>query len=465
MSDKPAMDLSDDSRPALSPDDRLTPAVIDGINDALKDGDEDVLLRITAGLAPSDMADLVESLEPEDRSRLLSILGPRLDFDVFPELDETLRQELLGDMPAQDVALAVSALDTDEAVEVLEDMHPAAQREVLDAVAPAERRTLEASLAWPEDSAGRLMVPETLSAPHTWTVGDVIDHIRAADRLPERFYDVILLDDDRRPVATIPLHRVLATRRPTPLADIGQDDMKRIPVTMDQEDVAHLFRRYGLVSGPVVDEDGRLLGMITVDDIVDVIDEEANEDLMRLGGVSGSDLYRATMKTTVARGSWLAVNLATAIAASVVIGFFQVAIEQIVALAVLMPIVASMGGNAGIQTMTVVVRAIAMKQLTRANLLRALAKEVTVGLLNGLVFAGLVGVVAIVWFGRVDIGAVIAVSMLLNLIVANLAGILIPVGLERVGADPAAASGVLLTTVTDVLGFLTFLGLAALLLL
>ncbi|MEE8622288.1 MAG: magnesium transporter, partial [Alphaproteobacteria bacterium] len=326
---------------------------------------------------------------------------------------------------------------------------------------------LEEGLSWPEDSAGRLMQSELVAVPSFWTVGETIDFLRQAaerdsEELPEEFYDIFVVDPKHKPVGTIPLSRLLRTKRPVKLSDLMMPDMRLVPVEMDQEAVAFLFRRYDLASAPVVDEAGRLVGVITVDDVLDVIDEEAEEDIMRLGGVVETDLYRAVLDTTKSRFSWLVVNLATAIVASIVIGFFEVTIRQIVALAVLMPIVASMGGNAGTQTLTVAVRALAMKELTASNTLRAVGKEVLVGGFNGVLFAVLMGIVAWLWFASPAIGLVIAAAMVINLLVAGLAGVAIPLGLERTGVDPAVASGVVLTTVTDVVGFLAFLGLAAL---
>jgi magnesium transporter len=325
-------------------------------------------------------------------------------------------------------------------------------------------------LTYPEDSAGRLMQRELVAIPSYWTVGETIDFMRQAaerdaDELPEEFYDIFVVDPKHQPLGTVPLSRVLRTKRPVKVSDLMASEIRPVPVTMDQEDVAFLFRQYDLASAPVVSEDGRLVGVVTHDDVVDVIDEEAEEDLMRMGGVTGTDLYRAAIDTTRSRFSWLVVNLATAIVASIVIGLFEGTIQQIVALAVLMPIVASMGGNAGTQTLTVAVRALAMKELTASNALRIVGKEVLVGGFNGLLFAVLMGIVAWLWFASPEIGIVIAAAMMINLIVAGFAGVAIPVGLDRTGIDPAVGSVVLLTTITDVVGFAVFLGLAALFLL
>ena len=371
---------------------------------------------------------------------------------------------------AADVAAAIGELDTDDAVEVIETLDDEAQQRVLEAVAPEDRIILEDGLTYPEESAGRLMQRELVAVPSYWSVGQTIDFMRDAaesdgEELPDDFYDIMVVDPAHRLLGTVPLSRVLRNKRPVKVEALMDPDKRVVPVTMDQEDVALLFRQYGLVSAPVVDPSGRLVGVITVDDVVDVIDDEAEEDIMHLGGVSEIDIYSAAIETTRSRFSWLAINLLTAILASIVISFFTVTIEKIVALAVLMPIVASMGGNAGTQALTVAVRSLAMKDLPPSNALRVVGKEVLVGSFNGILFAALTGVVAWVWFGSPALGVVIALAMIINMVVAGLAGTTIPLVLERAGIDPAVASGVVLTTITDVVGFSAFLGLAALILL
>jgi magnesium transporter len=353
---------------------------------------------------------------------------------------------------------------------VLEEMKAHEQQHVLDAMPVGERTLIEESLAYPEDSAGRMMQRELVTVPMIWTVGETIDFLRkSADEdetsLPDTFYSIFVVDSFDRPVGALQLDKLLRTRRPVLVIDVMDEDLKSVPVETDQEDVAFLFRQRDLVSAPVVDGARRLVGVITIDDIVDVIDEEYEEDIMRLGGVSEDDLYSATIATTQARFSWLFVNLVTAIIASVVIGLFDATIDEIVALAVLMPIVASMGGNAGTQTLTVVVRALAMKELTATNAGRLIGKELIVGAINGVVFALLSAVVAWWWFDNPTLGLVIGLAMIVNMVVAGLAGSSIPLLLERLGVDPAVASSVVLTTITDVVGFFVFLGLAALMML
>lgn len=429
---------------------------------AIAAGDEARVRDLLAPLHPAGVADLLERLPGEVRQALVDVLRPGLDPEVLSELDETVRETVMERLHTEEVAAAVTELDSDDAVDLIEDLDKDVQQEVLEAVPEKDRVILETGLAYAEDSAGRLMQRELVAVPGYWTVGEVIDYLRSEEDLPRDFYDLIVVDPRHRPIGSIPLSWILRTKRPIKVGDIMEPDLITVPVTMDQEEVAFLFRQHDLVSAPVVESDGRLVGVITIDDVVDVIDEEAEEDIMHLGGVSTDDLYNAALATTRSRFSWLLVNLGTAFLASVVIFQFEETIEKIVALAVLMPIVASMGGNAGTQSLTVAVRAIAMKELTPTNAFRIVGKEVLVGSFNGLLFAALAGVAAWLWFGDGAIGLVIAAAMIINLVVAGLAGTAIPIGLARTGVDPAVASGVFLTTITDVIGFLAFLGLAAL---
>lgn len=439
--------------------------LVSAVEEALEAGWPAEVGKLVTALHAADKADLVESLGPDERSRLIDILGAGFDPEVLPHLDAAVREEVIEKLGPDRLARLLSKLDSDDAVDVFEDLEEAFQHRILAALPLAYRHVLQESLTFPEDSAGRLMQREMVVIPSAWTLGETIDHMRAADDLPEDFYDLYIVDPKNHPIGKIPLSRVIRTRRPVRLTEIMETDLKAIPVTTDQEEVAHMFRQYGLVSAPVVDEGGRLLGVITVDDVVHIIEEEAEEDALKLAGVAETDLYSAMLDTTRARFPWLLVNLATAVLASAVIGIFEGTIQQIVALAVLMPIVASMGGNAGTQTVAVAVRAIAMKDLTEATTRRFIGKEALVGAANGILFAALVGAVTWLWFGSLHIALVIAAAMVVNMISAGLFGTLIPVALERAGVDPAVASSVFLTTVTDVVGFLAFLGLAAVFLL
>jgi magnesium transporter len=421
---------------------------------------------LIADLHASDLADLLEELTPDNRGRFLQHVRDRLDPEVLTHLDDVVREGVLEALTPAEVAAAITVLETDDALDVFEDIAEADQPQVLEQLSPSDRALLEQALTYPEESAGRLMQRELVTVPRNWSVGNTIDYMRArASHLPRDFYEIYVVDEERKPVGAIPLSRLMRNQREVRIDDIMLTDLRAARTAMDQEEVALMFSQYALVSAPVVDEDGRLVGVITADDVVHVVHEEAEEDLMRLGGVREDDFYEAVLDTTRARFSWLLVNLGTAIVASLVIGLFDAAIEKVVALAVLMPIVASMGGNAGTQTLTVAVRALAMKELTTTNAARIVGKEVIVGGINGLVFALLMGAIAWFWFETLSIGFIIAAAMIINLVFAGFAGVAIPIVLDRMKIDPAVASAVVLTTVTDVVGFLAFLGLAAIVLL
>ena len=446
-------------------------ATLEGeIVDALDQGESERVRELIDPVHYADVADLLERLDEDHRERLIELIRPDFDAEILSELDDGVRDHVIDLLGLEGVAQAVVELDSDDAVEVIEELDEDEQQQVLDAIPESDRAILEEALAYPEDSAGRLMQRELVTVPTFWTIGDTIDFMRAnADSednpLPDQFYMIYVVDPAHRPVGKLALDAVLRTKRPVPVSEVMRSEFTAIPVTADQEDVALLFRQRDLVAAPVVDDGGRLVGAITIDDIVDVIHEEHEEDIMRLGGVSEDDLYDAAIDTTRARFSWLFVNLLTAIAASIVIGLFDATIDQIVALAILMPIVASMGGNAGTQTLTVAVRALAMKELTATNTMRLIGKEFIVGGINGILFAILAGLVAWWWFESPELGGVIGMAMVVNMVVAGLAGTVIPIALDRGGVDPAIASSVFLTTITDVVGFFVFLGLAALILL
>lgn len=444
---------------------RLSPELIRDIVAAAEAGERDRAQALIAPLHVADIADFIDQVTPEQRQSLLAVLRGAIDPEILTELDDSVRDEVLHILAPKEVAEAVAELDTDDAVELLEDLNEEEQREVLAAVPVEERAAVEQGLSYAEDSAGRLMQRDFVAVPQYWNIGQIIDYLRNAETLPHEFFEIFVVDPGHHPVGTVHLSRAMCSQRTVVVDDIMDHEPKIISVDTDQEDVAHIFSQYDLASAPVVDNNARIVGVIMVDDVVDVINEENEEDLMRLGGVQQDDLYTSVIRTTRTRFSWLAVNLATAIVASIVIAMFDATIEEIVALAVLMPIVASMGGNAGTQTLTVAVRALAMREITETNVLRLINKEALVGLLNGILFAVLVGIVAILWFGNLPLGLVLAAAMVINLVVAGLCGILIPLSLDRAGIDPALAATVFLTTITDVVGFFAFLGLAAWLLL
>ena len=433
---------------------------------ALENNDDTALRALLKPLRPADMADLVVVLGREDRNRLAIVLGSDLAIDTLVDLEGSVLADLLAVMSPHAAARAIPELDTDEAVHLLEEMDDARREQVLAQVPDPDRAAVQEGLSFPEDSAGRLMQRDLIAVPAYWSVGQVIDYCRETEDLPHEFYEIFVIDPRHRPIGQVALNRLMRTRRPVLLREIMEAEATSIPVDMDQEEVAFLFLQYRMTSAPVVDAAGRLVGVITFDDAAAVSEEEAEEDLMRLSGVSSeTDLLDTALRTTRTRASWLLLNLGTAILASLVIAMFDATIEQIVALAVLMPIVASMGGNAGTQTLTVAVRALATRELTAANAMRIVGKELVVGALNGVIFAVLVGLVAVWWFNAPTLGIVIAVAMVINMVVAGLAGTLIPLGLNRAGIDPAVAATVFLTAVTDVVGFFVFLGLAALFLL
>jgi magnesium transporter len=444
----------------------LPPERVYAVQEAIEREDSHGIAALVGELFPADQADLLEALGHEDRAAVVAALAGAFDPEVLPYLDATVREEVIELLGPDRLAQMLSDLDSDDAVYLFADLDEEAQSRILARLPQAYRRLLVEGATFEEGTAGRLMQREVVAIPSAWSVGETIDFLRSADDLPDDFYDLYIVNPKHKPIGVIPTSRALRAKRPAKVSEVMDTErMKPVPLAMDQAEVADLFRRYGLASAPVVDEAGRLVGVITVDDVVDVIDEEAEDDLLKLGGVSEGDLYRDVLHTTRARMPWLAVNLLTAIVASVVIGFFESTLAQIVALAVLMPIVASMGGNAGTQTLTVAVRALAMKDLTAANARRIVGKEVIVGSINGLAFALVMGAIAWAWFDQPILGLVIGAAMIINLVAAALSGIVIPLTLERLRIDPAIASTVFLTTVTDVVGFLAFLGLATLFLL
>ncbi|MDB5693489.1 MAG: magnesium transporter [Alphaproteobacteria bacterium] len=446
----------------LDEDDRLRPEFVRAVVERVEAGDIEGVHELVAPLHPADIADLFELIDSDDRRALAAALADKLDGDVLAEMNEHVREELIDALDPHQVAQIAGEMETDDAVAIIEDMEEDEQRAVLRALDPDDRAAIEEALAYPEESAGRLMQRDLIAVPEHWTVGQVIDYLRAGDDLTTDFWEVFVVDPQHHPIGTCMLSWVLRARRGVRVADVMKREQTLIPIDMDQEEVALRFQKYALISAAVVDHSGRLVGMITVDDIVHIIQEEASEDVLLLSGAGEGDINEPIWETVRRRLTWLVVNLGTAILAASVVGLFQGEISRLVALAVLMPIVAGMGGNAGTQTMAVTVRALATNQLTSSNTRRMIFREFRIAVSNGLALGLLIGLGVWLVFGRADLGTVIALAMLINNLVAGLSGILIPVTLEKLNIDPAVSSAVFVTMMTDVMGFFSFLGLATL---
>ncbi|WP_292452338.1 magnesium transporter [Mesorhizobium sp.] len=430
------------------------------IGAAIADRDTITLKREVDDLHQSELGDVLEALHPEQRRALVELLGSDFDFSALTEVDEAIRLDIVDNLPNAQIAQAVQELDSDDAVYILEDLEKEDQDEILSQLPFTERIRLRRALDYPEETAGRRMQTEFVAVPPFWTIGQTIDYMREDKNLPERFSQIFVIDTSFKLLGAIELDQILRTKRAVKVEEVMHETLHAIPATMDQEEAAREFEQYNLLSAAVVDENGRLVGVLTIDDVVDVIQEEAEEDLLRMGGVGDEELSDSVLATSRSRVPWLLVNLGTAFLAASVIGLFDRTIEHIVALAVLMPIVAGMGGNAGSQTMTVTVRALATRDLDIYNAARIIRRELGVGFINGVVFAVLIGMVAGFWFRDPNLGGIIAAAMIINMFAAALAGILIPLVLDRFKIDPAVASAVFVTTVTDCVGFFAFLGLA-----
>jgi len=439
--------------------------LIHAIRDAISGSDAERIAELFEPMHSADIADTLEQMDDAQRREVIWLAPHVVDGDVLSDMDEGVREDMLEYLPQEVLSNAVRDLESDDVVDLLEDLEEEQQEAILEVLEEADRVAVEQSLSYPEETAGRLMQREVVWVPEHWTVGNTIDQLRSTEDLPDQFYHVVLVDPSMTPIGQVTLGRLMSSKRSTKLTEIAEETFQVIPVTQHEDDVAYAFNQYHLISAPVVDEDERLIGVITIDDAMIVLDEVHEEDIMRLAGVGEGSLADRVLETTKQRFPWLAVNLVTAILASLVIAQFEEAISQLVALAVLMPIVASMGGNAGTQSLTVAVRAIATKDLTGSNVWRVIRREVLVGLVNGIGFALVMGGVGWIWFGSFDLAYVIAAAMVINLVVAGLAGTVIPVLLERMDIDPALASGAFVTTVTDVVGFFAFLGLAVVILL
>ena len=432
---------------------------------ALASGNRVNLTEVLEPLHPADIADLIEQLSTTDRARFIRLYDKEFYGEILAEIDEHIREEVISELSPDVLAEAVRDLESDDVVDLVEDLEEEQKETILGALDEGDRVAVKSLLSYPEQSAGRLMQREVVIAPEHWSVGMAIDFLRNNANLPEQFYHIVLVDPRLHPVGNVSLGKLMSSKRSVLLKEIIEDAFQVIPADQDEADVAYAFNQYHLISAPVVDRENRVVGVITIDDAMVVLDEELEEDIMLLAGVGDSSVSDTIIETVKGRLPWLTVNLVTAILASIVIAQFEATIAQFVALAILMPIIASMGGNAGTQSLTVAVRAIATKDISSTNIGRVIRREVGVGILTGLIFAVAMGLIGIFWFGTAMLGVVIAISMLINLIVANLAGTTIPVILEKLGIDPALASGAFVTTVTDVVGFFAFLSIAGILLL
>ena len=443
----------------LDEDNVFKPQFVDAVTDALEARDHGRAYELVEPLHPADIADLFELLERDERRQLAAAITDLMTPEVIAELNDYVREDMIEALPPEAVADIAEQLDTDDAVQLLEDLEPEDQAAILAEMEPEDRAAIESALAYPEETAGRLMQRELVAVPEHLTVGDLIDYLRDHDELPTEFWEVFIVDPTHKPVGTCQLSWILRTPRQVALADVMKRDQTLIPVTMDQEEVALRFQKYALISAAVVDESGRLVGQITVDDVVHIIQEEAGEDVMLLSGAGEGDINEPIREAYGARIRWLVANLGTALVASLIIAQFGWAIEQLVALAVLMPIVASIGGNAGTQTMAVTVRAIATNQLTRSNTRRIIWRELRVAMLNGATVAALIGIATALIFTP-GLGLVFASAVVINILTAGLAGVAVPVLFDRMDQDPAVASSVFVTMITDSMGFFAFLGLA-----
>lgn len=450
-----------DQYPMRGEDGEIRPRFVGMIADAVQQGDSAFLQKIVAELHEADLGDLIEALEPELRPRLVELTGAAFDFSALNEVDDTVREEILEELEPETVAEGVRELDSDDAVELLQDLDEEDKEEILEKLPQSERVALERSFDYPENSAGRRMQTECISVPDNWTALQAIEYMRDTPGLPDRFYEIYVVDRDKRLKGAVPLDALLRARRPGPIMDLADEDRRRVSDHEDIAEVARMFGKYNLVAAPVTDSEDHLVGVITIDDVVDVIEEEADENIKALGGVArDEELSDSVWTIAKSRFNWLLVNLATAFLASAVLGLFEGELQKMVALAVLAPIVASQGGNAATQTMTVAVRALATRELGSNNAWRVVMREGLVGLVNGLAFAVITGVAAAVWFKTSGLGIVIGLAMICNLVAGALGGILIPMALQRLRADPAVASGTFVTTVTDIVGFFAFLGIA-----
>ena len=430
------------------------------VTDKIVNNDAEFISNSFKEMHPADAADIIEHLNENDRENLIKLNNFRLDPEVFVELNESIQSEVIKYLSNESIIYILKNLESDDSIKIIENLDEKNKNNILSSLPPKDRFILLESLSYPEDSAARIMQREFTAIPSNWSVGQTIDYLRENKDLPEEFLEIFIVDNEFKPIGTVPSSKVLRTPRDSKMITIMSESQLSIPVDMDREEVGHLFENYNLNSACVVDKNNKLVGMITSDDVLTVLKEEAEEDVLRLAGVGDEEITDGVIKKTKRRFNWLLLNLFTAFLATWVISLFGATIEQMIALAFLMPIVASMGGNAGMQTLTVTVRTIATNELTKNNFTQNILKEFSIGILNGVIFAIISAVIVQIWFKDIVLSIIISVSMILNMIVAGLFGILVPVTLKKFNIDPAIASSVFVTTITDVIGFLSFLGIA-----
>ena len=431
------------------------------VTEKIANNDAEFISNSFKEIHPADAADIIEHLNQDDREKLIKLNNFKIDPEVFVELNESIQIEVVKYLSTESIVYILKNLESDDAIKIIENLDEKSKNDILSSLPPKDRFVLLESLSYPEDSAARIMQREFTAIPSNWSVGQTIDYLRENKDLPEEFLEIFIVDNEFKPIGTVPSSKVLRTSRDNKMINIMNESQLSIPVDMDREEVGHLFENYNLNSACVVDKNNKLVGMITSDDVLTVLKEEAEEDALRLAGVGDEEITDGIFKKTKRRFNWLLLNLVTAVIASIVIGFFQEDIEKVVALAVLMPIVASMGGNAGMQTLAVTIRTIATNELTKNNFAQNVIKEFSIGILNGFIFALISAIVVQFWFNDYTLSLIISISMVLNMIVAGLFGILVPITLKKFNIDPAIASSVFVTTITDVIGFLSFLGIGA----
>jgi len=431
------------------------------VTDKISNNDAQFITNSFKEMHPADAADIIENLNQNDRENLIKLNNFKIDPEVFVELNESVQSEIITYLSSDSIVTILKNLESDDAIKILENVEEKDKNIILSSLPPKDRFALLESLSYPEDSAARIMQREFTAIPSNWSVGQTIDYLRENKELPEEFLEIFIVDEEFKPIGTVPSSKVLRTPRDSKMISIMSESQLLIPVDMDKEEVGNLFENYNLSSACVIDKNNKLVGMITYDDVLTVLKEETEEDALRLAGVGDEEITDGVITKTKRRFNWLLLNLFTAFIATYCISLFGATIQQMVVLAFLMPIVASMGGNAGMQTLAVTVRSLATRDLTKNNFTINILKEFNIGILNGIIFAIISSLIVQIWFNDFQLSMIISISMILTMVVAGLFGILVPVTLKKMNIDPAISSSVFVTTITDVIGFVSFLGVGA----